>query len=209
MKTILYVDGFNLYYSALKDTPHRWLDPTALAARAFPKNQIVATKFFSAKVTALAGNPQQPMRQMMLLAGAAHVASTEHHRRGLPHSEGSCESGHAAAEHYRDIQDGGEGIGRELGGPFADGWLSRPLRRGHCDYGRFGFGDTHSHGSLAALEASRRAQSAAAFGSELSRGAPKCGPSTRGVFLPEWCLVEPAHQCSVSAFACRRSRRFH
>lgn len=65
MKTFLYVDGFNLYYSALKDTPHRWLDPVALAARAFPKNQIVAAKFFSAKVTALPGNPQQPMRQMI------------------------------------------------------------------------------------------------------------------------------------------------
>jgi hypothetical protein len=65
MKTFLYVDGFNLYYSALKDTPHRWIDPVALAARAFPKNQIVAAKFFSAKVTALPGNPQQPMRQMI------------------------------------------------------------------------------------------------------------------------------------------------
>ncbi len=32
MKSFLYVDGFNLYYSALKDTSHRWLDPVALAA---------------------------------------------------------------------------------------------------------------------------------------------------------------------------------
>ena len=53
MKTILYIDGFNLYYSALKNTPSRWLDPIALATRAFPKNRIIATKFFSAKVSAL------------------------------------------------------------------------------------------------------------------------------------------------------------
>lgn len=64
MKTALYVDGFNLYYSALKDTPHRWLHPAALAASAFSKNQIVVTKFFSAKVTAMPGDPQQPARQM-------------------------------------------------------------------------------------------------------------------------------------------------
>ena len=51
MKTILYIDGFNLYYSALKDTPLRWLNPVALAASAFPRNRIVATKFFTAKVT--------------------------------------------------------------------------------------------------------------------------------------------------------------
>jgi hypothetical protein len=63
MKTILYVDGFNLYYSALRGTPHRWLDPVALAARAFPKNHITATRFFSARVTLLPGDPQQPVRQ--------------------------------------------------------------------------------------------------------------------------------------------------
>lgn len=63
MKTILYIDGFNLYYSALRGTPHKWLDPMALAARAFPKNQIIATKFFSAKVKPLPSDPQQPMRQ--------------------------------------------------------------------------------------------------------------------------------------------------
>ena len=40
MKTILYIDGFNLYYSAVKDTPLKWLNPLALAARAFPRNQI-------------------------------------------------------------------------------------------------------------------------------------------------------------------------
>ena len=60
MKTLLYIGGFNLYFSALKDTPLLWLDPVALISRAYPKNQIVATKFFSAKVTALPGNPMQP-----------------------------------------------------------------------------------------------------------------------------------------------------
>lgn len=65
MKTILYVDGFNLYYSALRGTPHRWLNPAALAARAFPKNPIIGTKFFSAKVTPLPGDPQQPVRQQI------------------------------------------------------------------------------------------------------------------------------------------------
>jgi len=65
MKTILYVDGFNLFYSAVKGTPLRWLNPVALIERAFPKNQIVRTKFFTAKVGALPHNPGQPVRQMI------------------------------------------------------------------------------------------------------------------------------------------------
>jgi hypothetical protein len=63
VRTFLYIDGFNLYYSALKDTPLRWLDPLALTTAAFPRNQIVATKFFTAKVSPLPHNPHQPERQ--------------------------------------------------------------------------------------------------------------------------------------------------
>ena len=65
MKTFLYIDGFNLYYSALKDTPLRWLNPLALASAAFPRNRIVATKFFTARVTALPHDPRQPDRQQV------------------------------------------------------------------------------------------------------------------------------------------------
>lgn len=65
MKTILYTDGFNLFYSAVKATPLRWLNPVALIERAFPKNRIIGTKYFTAKVTALPGNLGQPIRQMI------------------------------------------------------------------------------------------------------------------------------------------------
>lgn len=63
MKTFLYVDGFNLYYSAVRDTPLRWLNPVALASAAFPRNHIITTKFFTAKVTPLPHAPHQPDRQ--------------------------------------------------------------------------------------------------------------------------------------------------
>jgi len=65
MKTILYIDGFNLFYSAVKGTPLRWLNPVALVQHTFPRNQIIATKFFTAKVHALPKNPGQPIRQLM------------------------------------------------------------------------------------------------------------------------------------------------
>jgi uncharacterized LabA/DUF88 family protein len=65
MKTLLYIDGFNLYYSAVKRTPLRWLNPLALVARVFPRNQIIGTKYFTARVSPLPGNPDQPVRQSM------------------------------------------------------------------------------------------------------------------------------------------------
>jgi uncharacterized LabA/DUF88 family protein len=65
MKTMLYIDGFNLFYSAVKGTPLRWLNPVALVSRAFPRNQIVGAKFFTARVVSLPGNPGQPLRQAL------------------------------------------------------------------------------------------------------------------------------------------------
>lgn len=35
-RTIVYVDGFNPYYRALKGTPHKWLDIEAMSCAALP-----------------------------------------------------------------------------------------------------------------------------------------------------------------------------
>ena len=41
LRTIVYIDGFNLYYGQLKGTPYKWLDPVALFQRVLgPQNQI-------------------------------------------------------------------------------------------------------------------------------------------------------------------------
>jgi uncharacterized LabA/DUF88 family protein len=49
-KAIVYVDGFNLYYGALKATPLRWLNPVALSSQVFPAFEIVGCKYFTAKI---------------------------------------------------------------------------------------------------------------------------------------------------------------
>lgn len=49
-KTTVYIDGFNLYYGALKGTPFRWLDLSALAANLLPKNDVQLIKYFTARV---------------------------------------------------------------------------------------------------------------------------------------------------------------
>jgi len=65
--TNVYIDGFNLYYGALKGTPHRWLDPLALCGLLFPKNQIHRIRYFTALVDARPPDNQQPIRQQTFI----------------------------------------------------------------------------------------------------------------------------------------------
>jgi len=63
----VYIDGFNLYYGAVKDTPYRWLDIAALCARMLPNDTIRSIKYFTAIVSARPHDPQQPARQQVYL----------------------------------------------------------------------------------------------------------------------------------------------
>lgn len=65
MKTLLYIDGFNLYYSAVKDTPLKWLNPLALSQRLFPRNRFIGIKYFTAPVKPMPGDPDMPIRQQV------------------------------------------------------------------------------------------------------------------------------------------------
>jgi uncharacterized LabA/DUF88 family protein len=66
-RTIVYIDGFNLYYGALKGTPYKWLDIEALARRLAPRDQLVAVRYFTARVRPQRSDPQQPQRQQAYL----------------------------------------------------------------------------------------------------------------------------------------------
>lgn len=51
-RTIVYIDGFNLYYRALKPLGHRWMNIAALAAAVLPdSNQITAINYYTARVS--------------------------------------------------------------------------------------------------------------------------------------------------------------
>ncbi len=62
--TNLYIDGFNLYYRALKDTSLRWLDLRKLAEILFPSDSINKVCYFTARLDARPGNPGQAQRQL-------------------------------------------------------------------------------------------------------------------------------------------------
>ena len=75
MRTIIYIDGFNLYYGALKDTPYKWLDLRALFRRILrPDNEIRAIKYYTAKVAARSDDPDASTNQNFYLeALKAHI----------------------------------------------------------------------------------------------------------------------------------------
>lgn len=52
MKTIVYVDGFNLYHRALKKTKYKWLDIQTLCRAALPANlNIAGINYYTARVS--------------------------------------------------------------------------------------------------------------------------------------------------------------
>lgn len=63
LRTAVYVDGFNLYHSALEARPElRWLDLVSLSQRALdPVHEVVAVRYFTARVKGNenAGAPQR------------------------------------------------------------------------------------------------------------------------------------------------------
>ena len=68
MRTIVYVDGFNLYYRALKGTSWKWLDLPALFAKILqPHHEILTVKYFTARVSATSADRSKPQRQDLYL----------------------------------------------------------------------------------------------------------------------------------------------
>ena len=75
MKTNFYIDGFNLYYGCLKGTPYRWLDLSALCGRLLrDDSEVVAIKYFTAKVSPRAGNPHHAQRQQAYIRALETIA---------------------------------------------------------------------------------------------------------------------------------------
>lgn len=64
MRTTIYVDGFNLYYGSLKGSGYKWLDLHALFSSVLqPHHQITRIKYFTARVSGRANDPDAPTRQ--------------------------------------------------------------------------------------------------------------------------------------------------
>jgi hypothetical protein len=80
MRAFVYVDGFNLYYRALKNTPFKWLNLAALARRLLDATDTVeCVRYFTARVRARSGDPGAPRRQQILFNALATESSVAFH----------------------------------------------------------------------------------------------------------------------------------
>jgi uncharacterized LabA/DUF88 family protein len=67
IRSNIYVDGFNLYYGAVKDTPYKWLDLSELCRQILPGIVIHRIRYFTALVKSPATDPHMTQRQQFYL----------------------------------------------------------------------------------------------------------------------------------------------
>ena len=79
MRAATDIDGFNLYYRALRNTPHKWLDIAAMSRAALPAScQIEAIKYHTDHISGRV-DPGAPRRQYAYLRAIATLAKVAIH----------------------------------------------------------------------------------------------------------------------------------
>lgn len=63
----VYIDGFNLYYQRLRETPFKWLNVEELSRKLFPRLDVTVVKYFTARVKPSVFDPGVEQRQDVYL----------------------------------------------------------------------------------------------------------------------------------------------
>jgi len=85
LRTIVYIDGFNLYYGACRAPGRKWLDLGALAARLLPNDEIVEIAYCTANIKKDHDDVEKQNRQRLYHRALKTVPHLEIYRgRYLP-----------------------------------------------------------------------------------------------------------------------------
>ena len=89
MRTIIYIDGFNLYYRMLKARPDwKWLNPKLLAEQVLnPGHVITRVNYYTARLSSRAHDPDAPARQAIYLRALSTVPEIAVHEGNFMTSE--------------------------------------------------------------------------------------------------------------------------
>jgi NYN domain-containing protein len=79
LKTSVYIDGFNLYYGAVKGTPFKWLNPFTLCNLLLPGHAIHKIRYSTARIQARPHDPDAPTRQQIYLRALRTIPCLEIH----------------------------------------------------------------------------------------------------------------------------------
>ena len=95
MKTNVYVDGYNLYYGAVKNTPYKWLNIAAVCALLLPNDQVNRIRYFTALVLPRPNDPDQRTRQQTFIRAletipnlSVHMGSFLSHNVSMKRTDG-------------------------------------------------------------------------------------------------------------------------
>ena len=77
MLTNVYIDGFNLFYGALKGTAYKWLDVRRLAAILLPEDEIKDVYYFTARLRTVGFDGGRRQRQDVYLRALTAVSGVE------------------------------------------------------------------------------------------------------------------------------------
>ena len=76
MKANVYVDGFNLYYGALKGTRYKWLDLSSLCQTLLGDRDINRIRYFTSRIVPLDYDKQAPWQTRYLLSGTGNTGQS-------------------------------------------------------------------------------------------------------------------------------------
>lgn len=81
LRTNVYIDGFNLFYGAVKGTSNKWLDLSKLFELLLPPHLHVINRirYFTALVHSRSHDPQQPQRQQTYLRALGTIPNLNIH----------------------------------------------------------------------------------------------------------------------------------
>jgi len=75
-RTYVYVDGFNLYFRAVRYTPYKWLNLQLLCEKLLPQHDVQRIKYYTAHIRSR-GDPQKPIRQETFLRALRTLPKVE------------------------------------------------------------------------------------------------------------------------------------
>lgn len=79
MPTNVYVDGFNLYYGAVRGTPHKWLDLATLVEKLLPGRTINRIRYFTATPTGRPNDPDIHIRHALYMQALKTIPNLQIH----------------------------------------------------------------------------------------------------------------------------------
>ena len=78
-KSNIYIDGFNLYNRAVKDTSYRWLDLLKVCQTLLPNHHINRIRYFTSLIQSRPDNPNSWQRQLIYIRALRTIPQLEIH----------------------------------------------------------------------------------------------------------------------------------